>query len=148
MFYYYPLLFLICAGICAGAYSMDDQRALQQAEFWDIIDIHYHQFDEIDRHRTEIKKKAIIQRYFDEKIVCLPINRKRYLTAAFWSAIFVPPIIASQRIIQTQLASLSEGLYLAGAGLVTVWTIYEIKQLIELLHDVSDQDDILAEIFD
>lgn len=131
------LLLLISYTICPMSQPI---TTWTNREFHDLLEKDHLEFIQKE---NDLK----LQHYLDKKPPCIPLSRRECLTAAFWLATFVPPIIASHATIQTKLASLPIGYYLIGAGLTGTLLGYEIKKLTKVLkYSIYNNIDIEQEI--
>lgn len=129
---------------------MDRQlKPLERQEFWDLVDDDNHHNERIFKQEHEDQQFAKLQAYLNEKPLLCPISRRNCLFTTWWAGVFLPPIIASQHALQVQLTSLPAGYYAIGAGLTMISTFYEIKKLIELLKDDTNnnEDDTFEELY-
>ena len=145
----YILCCLLSFLFYATIQTMDHQlERWQRQEFWDLADNDNQHNENIIRAEQAALTDAKYQRYLDENPLFLPLDRRRCLAAIVGAGIFLPPVITSQPALQSQLMSLPSELYIAGAGITTLWTIFELKKLIELINNNNDDSDSEDEIFD
>lgn len=145
----YILCCLLSLLLYATTQTMDHQlERWQRQEFWDLADDDNLHNEDIIMAEQAALTDAKYQRYLDENPLFLPLDRRRCLAAIVGAGIFLPPVITSQPALQSQLMSLAPELYIVGAGITTLWTIYELKQLIELINSNNDGSDSEDEIFD